>query len=52
MTTKNPPNYDRFMDLLGDYFQDRITEKEFDKKLKEIPNADELAIMTVNLFRT
>ena len=51
MTFKKPPSYDRFMNLLGDYFQNRITEKEFDKRLKEIPNADELAEMTVDLFR-
>lgn len=52
MISKKPQNYDRFMDLLGDYFQDRITEKQFDKKLKEIPNAEDLAEMVVGAFRT
>lgn len=51
MTSKNPQNYDRFMDLISDLFQDRITEDQFDKKIKEIPNAEELAEMIVNLFR-
>ena len=49
--TNNPPNYDRFMDLMGKFFRDEITEKQFDTMIAKIPNADELAIMFVDLFR-